>query len=222
MDLQGEIMDFSSSVYIQGAKITERVEIQTINGIRAGKLNAIKYLYFEDSTVNYIPSGLHKFFPQLYELNVDSSGLKEISSDDLFGLNNLEYLWLLDNDLKSLPDDLFVHTKNLRAMTVRGNKLEHLSWHLFDPLTFENISRMDFDNNPKIDVCYDKYQGLEGWARLKSAMDLSAVPIDLNKQEFSELYATTFTTVIRNCPIRRAFWEIDPHNPNNKFKYNSS
>jgi Leucine-rich repeat (LRR) protein len=125
-------------------KSNEDVEI-----LKFVKSSAANKLY-----VKVLPSGLYKTFPKLKELIVDSCGLENITSDDLFGLENLEKLWIDNNDLKSLPDDLFQHTKKLKRIIFRKNKLEFMNPELLDPKLDEQLEYVGFEKNEKIDSFY--------------------------------------------------------------------
>lgn len=165
-----ETLDDQYMCCVQKAVITQKCGVKSFKGKHTpGKSNGdVEFLSFEDSIVHYLPSGLYNFFPNLEELEVQNCGLKEITSEELFGLENLKSLWLYENKLTSLPDNLFVHTKKITRFSVRENRLRNLSSRLFSPIPDNQWSLMSFKSNPRVDAMY--WPGKE--ESLKSVLEL--------------------------------------------------
>jgi Leucine-rich repeat (LRR) protein len=106
--------------------------------------------------VLYFPRNLQEIFSNLTVLRIISCGLKEISREDLAGLEKLEHLDLSENNLRSLPSDLFTGMKSLRSMSFESNKLEFLSSKILEPIAANGLGCVNFRRNLKIDVCYWK------------------------------------------------------------------
>lgn len=120
--------------FIESALITKRrTEIKPIEGIHLlGKnYNVVQGICFNknknETVIEYFPRNLKRFFPRLIGLYIDNCGLKEISCDDLRGLEALEFLGLSFNLLTSLPNDLFTNMPKLKVISFCGNKLRYLS-----------------------------------------------------------------------------------------------
>jgi BTB/POZ domain len=111
-------------------------------------------LAFQKLTVLRLPYGLGIFYPQLTKLNIFECGLKEITSQNLLGLVNLTELWANDNHLRSLPDDLFTHTRKLIRIDFSCNKLEFLSSNLLNHLDQDMLEVVDFRLNKIVDAFY--------------------------------------------------------------------
>lgn len=168
---------------VTSMNITNRCKAKVFIGKHEeGKSNQdVTSLIFEDATVHYLPSGLHKSFPQLKELHVHQCGLKEISPSELIGLGELEVLSIRKNEVTSLPDDLFVHTRKLKSADFFGNKLECMSSRLFDPTHDEQWWFVDFRKNTKINaffnfVSFGWFGSLRSLLELKAVIDSSCLP----------------------------------------------
>jgi BTB/POZ domain len=111
-------------------------------------------IYANNATIEYFPRKLYKLFPNLKALQINNCALKEISYEDLIGLEKLEDLCLDQNQLCSLPSDLFEGMENLREINLSDNKLEFMSSELLDPIANNNLIQLDFSGNTKIDVFY--------------------------------------------------------------------
>jgi BTB/POZ domain len=147
----------------------------------------IKNLKFYNSTLHYLPRGLDKMFPQLEILEAPFCGLKKITSKDLLGFENLKELWLGHNCLTSLPDDLFIHTKNLKKVCFVSNQIDTLSSRLFDPIPDEHWEIVNFLRN-KInnDLFWAKSEEtLETFQKFKERIDAAhnILPEKENKLE---------------------------------------
>jgi Leucine-rich repeat (LRR) protein len=71
----------------------------------------------------------------------------------LGGLGDLD---LGDNQLKSLPTNLFVNTPKLTAIDFEGNKIEAASSKMFQPIINNNFEYGCFSDNTKIDAHFLK------------------------------------------------------------------
>ena len=149
--------------------------IATFKGIHlAGRSNInVKGLVVSRTQVEYFPRGLSTTFPSLTNVLVENCGLKNIARKDFEGLGNLEYLNLSNNELKSLPNDLFVDTPNLRQIFLHVNKIEQLSSKIFDPLDKKNLIRFDLSGNRLINFAWNSRTTLEAF---KKEIDTKCLP----------------------------------------------
>lgn len=146
----------------------------------------VDQVWIADEVVEFLPRGLRDFFPFLSNLVIRQCGLKEISKDDLIGLENLEFLDLSSNLLTSLPDDLFVHTQVLQWIDFHENKLRRFSSKLLEP-TQQNLIFADFRKNLKIDEFFDAQSELNTLENLMAVIEVNCV---FRFKKFEELYAS--------------------------------
>lgn len=104
-----------------------------------------------NQTVEYFPRGLGQLFPNITMLQIYNCGLKMISREDLIGLESLQDLDLRDNQLTSLPDDLFIDMYELKGVLFEDNKLEVMSSKLLESVK-DGLEYADFENNTNIDA----------------------------------------------------------------------
>lgn len=143
-----------------------------------GKTNDdVKTLFIYDMPLKKFPRNLCESFPKMTTLQIQRCGLEKISREDLVGLENLEFLNLVENKLTSLPDDLFADMKKLHTIHFDFNALERLSSNLLKPIDFLLI-QASFLMNRKINECFDKIDPHRNdLTRLKRAMDSLKPPL---------------------------------------------
>lgn len=144
--------------HVTSASITEidnRV-IQSFTGVHGNDKtdNDVEAIFFEETKINFFPRGLHKIFPQLMAIRIYHCGLKDITKDDLEGLENLELLDLCENDLETLPSNLFEGMIKLKKINLSGNELEFLTSNLLKPIMNNKLISVSFCDNKSIDAFY--------------------------------------------------------------------
>lgn len=120
----------------------------------------VKVLFIQHTIVNFFPRGLSTIFPQLDALAVRDCGMKEITREDLEGLENLATLSLDFNNIKSLPNDLLRGMRRLRFVDFRNNKLEQVNPLVLEPIRHNKLKYVDFRGNKNIDVVFEPMEGL--------------------------------------------------------------
>lgn len=203
MELQCDFVFNSNGEYecrVSRASILQRCELKSLRGAHATEktIYDVKVLKIENTLVHYLPSGLSSFFPRLEKLVVRFCGLKEISRSDLFGLEHLRYLWINLNDLKSLPDFLFVHNKRIKSINFSFNDLEFMSSRMLDSIPENQLEFVSFEKNACIDAVYwpESEVTLSSVRDLKTEIDskCSSRPIDFpimtrtNTKEFKDFW----------------------------------
>lgn len=113
----------------------------------------IASLSFIKSRLKFLPRRLDNNFPNITKLSILKCGLKSITREDLKGLEELETLNLLNNLLKKLPNDLFVHTIHPTYISFFANKLDELSSEVLKPI-FNGLQYANFLENANIDVIF--------------------------------------------------------------------
>lgn len=142
-----------------------------------GKTNAdVKILRIRMKPLKVIPKGLFQMFPNLRMVTIVDCGIKAISREDLVGLESLEFLNLSRNKIKSLPDDLFADTKNLREIYFDNNRIEFMSSKIFAPIE-GTLKKAVFAGNARIKETFDQRDPFrENLTQFKEIVDLSCLP----------------------------------------------
>lgn len=109
----------------------------------------VTWLVIENKTVKFFPENLHKTFQNLTLLEIRNCGLRKISNSDLTGHPNLTIVNFNDNNLVSLPDDLFDNMLKIQYIHFKRNKIENMSSKLLKPLE-NTLESADFRENVKI------------------------------------------------------------------------
>lgn len=117
--------------------------------------NDVSDLSITESNIDCFPEGIAKIFPNLTNLNLWKCGLKSITTRDLIPFEHLELICLDNNNLLSLPNDLFVALPKVRWIYCCDNKIESLSAKLLEPIKNELIYA-SFARNAKIDAVFDR------------------------------------------------------------------
>ena len=90
----------------------------------------VNKIYIHDTNTKYIPTNLGSLF-YLTFLDMDGTKLVEIKSKDFHGMQNLKYLFLSDNILKSVPLDAFTTLTKLKVIYLGANQIEELPNGIF-------------------------------------------------------------------------------------------
>lgn len=84
-----------------------------------------------------------------------SCTLKEISRNDLNGLEGLNCLIITRCKLTTLPEDLFIDMKLLHYVDLSSNRIEFASSKVFEPFVGKDIKRIDLRKNKYLDDFLD-------------------------------------------------------------------
>lgn len=113
-----------------------------------GSFMEIQGIFFGSKTVNYVPSNIAVYNPQIRGLIIQSCHLKAIEKVDIQGLPRLKELFLNDNDLESLKNGLFDSNPALEKIRFDSNKIKSVGFDILKPLT--NLKEANFNSNPCI------------------------------------------------------------------------
>jgi Leucine-rich repeat (LRR) protein len=91
-------------------------------------------LSIDGQTAHYLPQGLDKFFPNVIYLNINKSGLKEITKNDLKNFPQLRNIAVRGNEIESLPGDLFEYNTQITNIGFAGNKIKSIGNDIFKSL----------------------------------------------------------------------------------------
>jgi BTB/POZ domain len=189
---------------ITDASITEPgTEISSIFGNHLSNRSNVDVtaIYFEGTIINYFPRKLHKLFSNLKALQIYNCSLKEVSNEDLIGLEILEDFCLTKNDLQSLPSDLFVGMSFLKQASFKDNKLKFLSSALFEPVAGNELQLVSFSNNTNIDAFYSP--GYEG--SVESIQKLMDIIDEKCKDNEQEEFMNIFTVGLKDLWASKEF-----------------
>jgi Leucine-rich repeat (LRR) protein len=123
---------------VENLNVTSRNEIVSgVSGLHVPRrTNAdVIILMIEEQTLHYMPQGLGDFFPNLVYLNVYKSGLKEISKNDLKNFPKLQIFSATNNDIETLPGDLFQFNTKITNISFLRNKIKSIGKNIFVPLS---------------------------------------------------------------------------------------
>lgn len=160
MEINGSFTFLYGSKYcytISNYKIKSKsVEIKAIKGAHeTGKTNCdVDRVQTFDCELDYLPRAFGRFFNGLTCLAISSCGLEMISRMDLDGMDNLEILRAANNNLKSLPSNLFFNKHKMKEINFSGNKLEFLRSELLRPIMHNGLKMVNLRSNVKIDAAY--------------------------------------------------------------------
>lgn len=107
----------------------------------------------------YIPFGIEKFFANIEVLTVQFCGLKIVTKEDLKPLRHLRGLYLQNNEIEILGNDLFKHNPEIQEINLCDNKLKNVAVGVFEPL--KNLQKVEILRNLCIDLSAIKSNEVE-------------------------------------------------------------
>lgn len=153
---------------ITSTKIFERgTLIKSVKGRHFSDKNdkEVTVIAISGTTLHYVPRGFNCFFPSVTVLKIIDCGLKEISREDLVGLSTLTGIYLDENELISLPNNLFHNMLNLKEVSFANNRIKYMSSQLLLPIA-NKLTMVDFRGNDAMnadfgtEAIFDTLQGL--------------------------------------------------------------
>ncbi|CAO1294525.1 unnamed protein product, partial [Diamesa serratosioi] len=94
----------------------------------------VEAIYIHYTNTKYIPKDLGLLF-NLTALDIQSSQLVEIKSEDFKNMKNLVELSLMFNSLEEIPNGVFSNNPELKTISLYGNKIKFIGSSVFDGLT---------------------------------------------------------------------------------------
>ncbi|XP_055377442.1 leucine-rich repeat-containing protein 15-like [Condylostylus longicornis] len=102
-----------------------------------------KLLYFKNSIIPKIPIELFNVYPDLKQLSISNAYVEELP--DNLTSNNLEFLYLSNNKLKSIENNVFKSLPNLKYLWLSNNQIEKINEFAFDDM--DNLLFLELSNN---------------------------------------------------------------------------
>lgn len=92
--------------------------------------------FWYTGTLAYFPQSLEKFFPNLEEIYIWNSSLREIKQENLKPFTSLKILHLKDNQIEELDSNLFEFNTGLHNIHLGNNKIRLVGKGIFGPLQY--------------------------------------------------------------------------------------
>jgi hypothetical protein len=144
------------SEYLYTCKVTSasikssNEEIIGFKGVHKAKKTSadVEGIWFEDTTVHFIPRGIGKIFPNLKSFGIVNCNLMEISRDSFSGMENLSCVYIHKNKISSLPDNLFEGmTKLVEISIIFNKKLTKVNSAILARVFENGLTYVDFSYN---------------------------------------------------------------------------
>ena len=111
----------------------------------------VQILIIENQVCQYLPKDFDSHFPEVYHLDVNNCGLKNVSSEEMKMFPKLKHLYIRSNPIEVLPEGLFQHNLFLEFINLNDNKIKHVGANIFEPLTL--LAILSFERN----ICFDGF-----------------------------------------------------------------
>lgn len=167
-----------------------------------GKNNAnVQVIYVISSNLQFIPSNLARFFPNLIIMALNDLPLLRVTAGDLKPFPNLQRFYSTSSLLTSINGDLFQHTKKLQRIRFEAGKLQDIGENLLSDLN--DLSFVSFQGNECIDFVAETPQEIE---ELKEKLLVQCPPLE---NESTTIISMT-TVTDDQCSFRCSLYaEVD-------------
>jgi Leucine-rich repeat (LRR) protein len=105
----------------------------------------VERIEFMSMWSSHLPNGFGNFFPNLAEIEVRETPLRELKRSNFEGMSKLIVLSIEDTKLSLIADDTFDDLVSLQELTIRKSLVATLSPKLFFPL--KNLRAFDGKSN---------------------------------------------------------------------------
>lgn len=111
----------------------------------------VKVFIIKHQSCQFLPMKIENYFPHLEEIEVDSSGLRQLHRENFAQLSKLKMAIFPGNEIEYLPGDLFINNLRLTHIDFSDNRIKTVGRNLFDNLY--NLRYLMFDDNE----CYEGF-----------------------------------------------------------------
>jgi len=140
------------------------------NYIKTDKSKAdVVGVIFNECILTKVPRGLTKIFPNMQNLNILSSNLKNVNKMDLAEYKSMTSLNFSNNKIKYLPGDLLEGFKNLEIIGFPRNELKLVHPDILDGL--DKLKHVNFRMNSGYTKCFSKIFAVWANATLEEVKD---------------------------------------------------
>lgn len=120
---------------------------------KKGKSNKdVTHVRFNDCNMKRVPQGLTKIFPNMKEMEIFNSIIKNIRKEDIAEYKLLEGLFFHFNSIEFLPADLFEGFENIKSISFKKNNLKIIEPTIFDRL--DKLNSVDLTGNINYSILY--------------------------------------------------------------------
>lgn len=113
------------------SKCNRRIEWILGSHMQGKSHDDVKFLNVVDQVLNYFPQNFDYFFKNLEIIQIHTTKLKEITSEDLKPFKKLKNLWIPGNEVEILEGDLFVNNPLLEFIAIQENHIMHIDQSTF-------------------------------------------------------------------------------------------
>lgn len=136
------------------------IELSKAKHVPGKNKNRIDAVIISKSIIRFIPGKLEDHFMNLVALSIDGCQLPHISKEDLQPFTFLKELFMTNNMIECLDDDLFDYTPMLETLCFPNNKIKFISQQTLTPL--KRLTFADFRVNTKINMVYSSSENSSG------------------------------------------------------------
>lgn len=111
----------------------------------------VKVFIIKHQVCQFLPMKIENFFPHLEEIEVASSGLRQLHRENFAQLSMLKMAIFPENEIEFLPGDLFINNLRLTHIDFSENRIKTIGRNLFDNLY--NLRYLMFNDNE----CYEGF-----------------------------------------------------------------
>lgn len=150
-----DLDDHNKEIYAcESINFTNRYQSVPINYVtnlhELGKRDRdVKVFIIKRQICQFLPMKIENFFLHLEEIEVDSSGLRQLHRENFAQLSKLKMAIFPGNEIEFLPGDLFINNHLITHLDFSENRIKTVGRNLFDNLF--NLRYLMFDDNE----CYE-------------------------------------------------------------------
>ncbi|KAL7013318.1 hypothetical protein ACKWTF_015329 [Chironomus riparius] len=106
-----------------------------------------------DSKIYKIPKNFEQFFKNIQVLCIKQCNLETLERKDLQNFSCLKEVWMPNNKLKLLPDNLFIDHPEIQKLSFSNNQLSVIGERILEPI--EDLRYANFNKNLTIDMTFN-------------------------------------------------------------------
>jgi Leucine-rich repeat (LRR) protein len=135
----GETANLTDTCYLQlDVENRTNITLKLSESIKSSQ--NMTNLIIEDQRMFFMPSNLKEYFPNITELKIINSSLKEISNKNLDGFKDLEILHIIGNEIREISPNLFENNKKLIKIDLSENRIQLIYVEAFQDLKLKSLN----------------------------------------------------------------------------------